>query len=160
VTTTDESELLSRPVYATTDITDDSVQTASTEAEQLDAMNLEIGPPSFTEEDVTHRMDWQTNVYVASESDRRGDGFAMAIVQLPTSSIARTYIRTGAPPVGSVSGESVVDQLIAGASSNDEGLCVNPDGLIGSSPQGVLIVPGSTNSNGVQFLGAADGRCV
>jgi type II secretory pathway pseudopilin PulG len=137
----DDAGFVSEPIYAKVDVLSSSVQNASTEAAQITALGLTRANMSYTGDDETYTIPWQVRV--------TNPGYLrLVIIRLPMSGLIRTYWSTD-------TSDDQINEIIAASHSGspDVKLCVNPDGLVSTPQQSILIRSDGTNANAVQFKG-------
>lgn len=146
VESTDGKNITSRPIYAVAEPPD----TAVTEADILDGLNLKEAPGSLAVDDDDFTLGWQTKLYTDRDNKDTSRQFAVLIVRLPTNGLTRTYV---------ASSFSQLSDFWSGSTPSRLNLCVETSGLTGAPATGVAVLRGAANSNGVQFIPAGDGLC-
>lgn len=147
-TSDDASRIVSYPLYATIDITDDEVREVllsndSSDVQKLEAMGLFQGD----EEIDNYTLPWQTQFVYPSdiENGRRSSrDFTMLIVRMPYSFNVKTYTHNNADA-----------DLSEVNNSSELRLCVNAEGFVNdNSTVGVYIPSTASSVSAVRFLEA------
>lgn len=147
ITTTNGSTFTSEPVFST----NPTLDTTNGETALLNSLGLALAASADANDKETYQTAWSTRIYTNKNDPSASRTAQLLILRMPTSDVVRTYFRTAT--TGPLSG------FWAGAPVGQLALCVEPDGLIGSSPTGVRILANAINANSVQFITAGANVC-
>lgn len=144
ITTDDGRELVSQPIYATTDYTE--IDSTLDEAGQIAALNLQLSP-DIDDDTENHTVGWGTYSY--TNANPTDTNFTAVLLDL---GVIRTYI-------SDQGNDTIANTVAASAGATDSFIiCVAPDGLVSSSPLGVALSPRAANASGVMPLTSQEGE--
>ena len=148
ISTLNGSNITSRPIYATADVT--AIDMATSETELIDALELRTAPDSMAIDDSeSYTLAWNTHVY--TDGNQAARDFRIVLVKLPTNGLIRTYFTT--------SPGSDVESVIAATAAETINLCVASDGLVSTPATGAKLLRTGSGVNGVQPIIPSEGGC-
>lgn len=149
ITSEDGRAITAQPIYATTDITTIPDDIGS-ENDLLAAMGLSVAGIDLPDNQQNYNVGWDTEVYLNGNSDEKE--FSLALVRLHTNSLIRSFAVADQR-------EDVNSVIADAALMSPTVFCVATDGMIGSAPIGVKLLPVAANSNSLQRTVASGGEC-
>lgn len=147
ITTSDGQNFTSEPVFATSSIFD----TTGSDATLLDSLQMTAGPTDSRADTDTYTLAWNTTLYTDRANPAASRDAQLLIFRMPTSGIIRTFFRD--------STTGPLNDFWNIAQPDEIALCVAPEGLVKSNPQGIRVLADATNASSVQRIPAGDGTC-